>query len=78
MFALEPNAVIVDTGRDGEYWRLIFKEDRTFDRILLNHPVEGTQIQIVKETTEAEFEKMKRRSRDTVVYWCKHLSLIHI
>ena len=73
VFALEPNAVIVDTGRDGEYWRLIFKEDRKFDRILLNHPVEGTQIQIVKETTEAEFEKMKRRSRDTVIYWCKHV-----
>ena len=53
VFALEPNAVIVDTGRDGEYWRLIFKENRKFDRILLDHPVEGTQIQIVKETTEA-------------------------
>lgn len=73
VFALEPNAVIVDTGRDGEYWRLIFKENRKFDRILLNHPVEGTQIQIVKETTAAEFEKMKRRSADTIRYWCKHV-----
>lgn len=73
VFALEPNAVIVDTGRDGEYWRLIFKQDRKFDRILLNHPVEGTQIQIVKETTEAEFEKMKKRSRETIIYWCKHV-----
>jgi molecular chaperone HtpG len=73
VFALEPNAVIVDTGRDGEYWRLIFKENRKFDRILLNHPVEGTQIQIVKETTPAEFEKMKRRSADTITYWCKHV-----
>lgn len=73
VFALDPNAVIVDTGRDGEYWRLIFKENRKFDRILLNHPVEGTQIQIVKETAESEFEKMKRRSMETVKYWCKHL-----
>ncbi len=73
VFALEPDAVIVDTGRDGEYWRLIFKKDRKFDRILLNHPVEGTQIQIVKETNEAEFEKMKRRSRDTIIFWCKHV-----
>lgn len=73
VFALEPNAVIVDTGRDGEYWRLIFKENRKFDRILLNHPVEGTQIQIVKETTEAEFEKMKKRSLETIIYWCKHV-----
>jgi hypothetical protein len=73
VFALEPNAVIVDTGRDGEYWRLIFKENRKFDRILLDHPVEGTQIQIVKETTEAEFEKMKVRSHQTIKYWCKHV-----
>ena len=73
VFALEPNAVIVDTGRDGEYWRLIFKENRKFDRILLDNPVEGTQIQIVKETTEAEFEKMKVRSHQTIKYWCKHV-----
>ena len=73
VFALEPNAVIVDTGRDGEYWRLIFKQNRKFDRILLNHPVEGTQIQIVKETTEQEFEKMKKRSVETIRYWCKHV-----
>lgn len=73
VFALEPDAVIVDTGRDGEYWRLIFKKDRKFDRILLNHPVEGTQIQIVKETSEEQFEKMKRRSAETISYWCKHV-----
>lgn len=73
VFALDPNAVIVDTGRDGEYWRLIFKENRKFDRILLNHPVEGTQIQIVKETTEPEFEKMKRKSSETIRFWCKHV-----
>lgn len=73
VFALEPNAVIVDTGKDGEYWRLIFKEDRKFDRIILPTPVEGTQIQIVKVTTEAEFERAKKRSFDTIRYWCKHV-----
>lgn len=73
VFSLDPNAVIVDTGRDGEYWRLIFKENRKFDRILLDHPVEGTQIQIVKETTPPEFEKMKQRSHQTIKYWCKHV-----
>lgn len=72
VFALEPKAVIVDTGRDGEYWRIFFKEDRTFDRIVLDHPVEGTQIQIIKEVTEAEFNEMRRRGLDTIVYWCKH------
>lgn len=73
VFALEPDAVIVDTGRDGEYWRLIFKKDRKFDRILLNHPVEGTQIQIVKEVPSKTFETMKERSAATIRYWCKHV-----
>ncbi len=73
VFALEPNAVIVDTGKDGEYWRLIFKEDRKFDRIILPTPVEGTQVQIVKVVSEAEFERAKKRSIDTINYWCKHV-----
>lgn len=73
VFALEPDAVIVDTGRDGEYWRLIFKKNRKFDRILLNHPVEGTQIQIVKEVPQATHEEMIKRSRATITYWCKHV-----
>ena len=73
VFALEPNAVIVDTGKDGEYWRLIFREDRKFDRIILPSPVEGTQIQIVKVSNEADFEKAKKRSVDTITYWCKHV-----
>ncbi len=73
VFALDPNAVIVDTGKDGEYWRLIFREDRKFDRIILPTPVEGTQVQIVKVVTEAEFEKAKKRSLETIQYWCKHV-----
>ena len=75
VFALDPGAVIVDTGRDGEYWRLIFKANRKFDRVRLNHPVEGTQIQIVKIVSEAEFEKAKKRSADTIRYWCKHVDV---
>lgn len=73
VFALDPNAVILDTGRDGEYWRLIFKEDRRFDRIILPTPVEGTQIQIVKVVTAEEYKKAKSRSIDTIRYWCKHV-----
>ena len=73
VFALDPNAVIVDTGKDGEYWRLIFREDRKFDRIILPTPVEGTQVQIVKVVSEAEFERAKKRSVETISYWCKHV-----
>jgi len=72
IFALKPKAVFVDTGRDGEYWRIYFKEDRTFDRLVLPRPVEGTQIKWIKELTPKENEDYRAQSRATLTLWCKH------
>ncbi len=72
IFALKPRAVILDTGRGGEYWRIWFEQDRTFKRIVLDRPVEGTQIQFIKELTVTEFISFKERSLKTITYWCKH------
>ena len=33
VFALQPDAVCLDTGRLGESWRVLFRKDRTFTRI---------------------------------------------
>lgn len=73
IFAIAPHAVCVDTGRGGEYWRVIFKKDRSFDLLRLDHAVEGTQIRIFKTVKRAEFEDFQRRAREVVVYWCKHV-----
>lgn len=72
IFALKPKAVFLDTGRDGEYWRLYFKEDRTFDRLILPRPVEGTQIKWIKELTPEENLIYRRETLRVLKHYCKH------
>lgn len=72
IFALKPKAVFVDTGKDGEYWRIYFKEDRTFDRLILPRPVEGTQIKWIKELTPKQNLDYRDESLRTLKKWCKH------
>lgn len=73
VFAISPDAVCVDTGRGGECWRVLFRENKTFDLIALDGPVEGTQIQVIKGMSEAEAERFAQRTREVVSYWCKHV-----
>jgi hypothetical protein len=72
VFALQPELVCVDTGRNGEFWRVLFKADRSFERIALDTPVEGTTIRIYKTASAAEVEAARTRARKTLEYWCKH------
>ncbi|PRP92786.1 heat shock protein 90 [Enhygromyxa salina] len=72
VFAIEPDLVCVDTGRTGEYWRVLFRKDRSFQRIALEHPTEGTTIRIYKHATPAEVERARARAREILEYWCKH------
>ena len=53
VFAIEPQAVCVDTSRDGEHWRVIFGEDRSFRLVRREEPVEGTKIQIFKNISSS-------------------------
>ena len=72
VFALNPKAVVLDTGRDGESWRIFFKEDKTFDRIILDRPVEGTQVQLILQVDSKEYATIRQRSVATLIHWCKH------
>jgi len=72
VFAIEPDAVCVDTSRGGENWRVLFKRDRTFHRIKRDEPEDGTKIQIIKTATPEELAAFKRRAEEVVTYWCKH------
>ncbi|MGI5843878.1 MAG: ATP-binding protein [Candidatus Xenobium sp.] len=72
VFAMEPDLVVVDTGRDGQNWRVIFHPDHHFERISLDMPVDGTTVRVYKPATFEEFQKMRRRGLETVTYWCKH------
>ncbi len=75
VFATRPRAVVVDTGRDGEYWRVLFHEDRTFERLVRHEPIEGTRV-----TSFIPLEKNKLKGfiadcRETVQFWCKHCDI---
>lgn len=72
VFAIDPEVVCLDTGRNGEYWRVLFRKDRTFERIVLDTPIEGTTIRIYKRATESEYRAAKVRAREVLGYWCKH------
>ena len=73
VFALEPDAVCVDTGRGAENWRILFNADRTFTRIALDEPVDGTRVRIFKAMDAPTFEALRDRARGVLTYWCKHV-----
>lgn len=73
VFAIQPDAVCVDTSRAGESWRVLFKKDRSFSLIARDMPVEGTKIKIIKSVTEDDFNDFEERSYQTLKRWCKHL-----
>lgn len=75
VFAMQPDAVCVDTGRYGESWRLVFAPDRTFTRIRLSEPVEGTTIRLFKAMLRSQFEPLERRVRRALLRYCPHVEV---
>jgi len=73
VFAISPDAVCVDTGRAGESWRVLFRADRTFSRIRLPQPVDGTKVQILKRMPFSEFQKLEERLSRLLRYHCQHV-----
>jgi len=74
VFAIQPDAVVVDTSRHGESWRVLFDAQRRYQRLRLEYPVEGTQIRLLKKVSAEEFEELRARARKVLGYWCKHAS----
>ncbi len=73
VFAIEPQAVCIDTSREGEHWRVLFDDKRSFSLIRRSEPVEGTKISIFKPMSRSEFERFRGRAREVLAHWCKHL-----
>jgi molecular chaperone HtpG len=75
IFAIEPEAISIDTSREGEHWRILFDEKRRFSLIRREDPVEGTKIAIYKRTSKPEFEQFRARALEVLRYWCKHVAV---
>lgn len=72
VFAPGPKGVLVQTGRDGEYWEVFFDHDRSFTKAPLATPVEGTQITLFIEGDRARYTEFVARSVETIDHWCRH------
>ena len=72
VFALQPKAVLVHTGRSGEYWEVLFHEDRSFSKTRVDNPVEGTQITIFLEDEYHRYQQLAEEIPATLKHWCSH------
>jgi hypothetical protein len=71
VFAIHPQAVVVDTSRDGENWRVLFHADRSYTLVKMDQPFGGTIVRLLKPMTGSEYRDLEARSRDILAYWCK-------
>ncbi len=74
VFAGAPDLVIVQTGRDAQSWRVLFKADRSYELLAGDAPFEGTQVTLHKRMSAADYETYVKRSREAVTRWCRHSS----
>lgn len=72
VFALKPEAVLVRTGRGGEYWEVLFHADRSFSKGRLEHPVEGTVVSIYVKGDLFYYRDLAEAALQNVRRWCHH------
>lgn len=74
IFAIQPEAVLLRTGRHGESWELLFHKDRSFDKVRIDAPISGTKITLYKHMEPARVPPFVREARWVLGYWCEHSS----
>jgi Histidine kinase-, DNA gyrase B-, and HSP90-like ATPase len=72
IFALGPEAVLLHTGRGGEFWEILFHADRSFTKTRVEEPVEGTQITLYISGDEERYREIVSEGFDTLKRWCRH------
>lgn len=75
VFAWQPDAVVVQTGRAGEAWELTFYADRHFDKRALDEPFEGTTITLLRRGRAPERAQIAEAIRDSLWRWCRFCRL---
>lgn len=71
VFAWEPEAVLVHTGRAGESWELVFHADRSFEKVAVEEPLEGTTIVMLRRGHRSERAAIADAIRDSLWRWCR-------
>lgn len=72
IFAIRPEAVLLETGKHGENWEVLFHKDRSFELRPMDRPIDGTKITLFKRMDREELEKFVEEARFILTYWCEH------
>ena len=72
VFSLDPEAVVVDTGREGQSWRVLFDKERKFELITLPQSVEGTTVSLCIPHGRYELKSLLQDVQKTLAFWCRH------
>lgn len=72
IFAPDPKAVLLHTGRGGECWELLFHPDRSFTKSRIEGPVEGTQITLFLAGDRGRYRQVVAESEAVLRRWCVH------
>ena len=72
IFACKPDVVTVDTGRDGEFWRVLFRADTTWELLKLPDPLEGTRVTLHKAMGPQDYDQFVEKSKASLLRWCRH------
>ncbi|MCA9698519.1 MAG: ATP-binding protein, partial [Myxococcales bacterium] len=75
VFAWDPEVVLVHTGRGGEAWELVFYRDRSFEKVALEDPVEGTTISLMRRGRASERAAIAEAVRESLWRWCRYCPL---
>jgi hypothetical protein len=70
LFAVGPYQVVVDTGRDGVWHRVVFAEDRSYTLLEMPDPFEGTTVRLELSRSVEQAQQDCERLRESAVRWC--------
>ncbi|MBW1878873.1 MAG: ATP-binding protein [Deltaproteobacteria bacterium] len=74
LFAVDPELVTVDTGRDGRHWRVLFDKHRKYTLAEVDEPFEGTTVTLYCRTWGKKAGKLAKEIFRAAHYWCRFAS----
>jgi hypothetical protein len=72
IFAIQPQAVLLQTGRHGESWEVLFHADRSFQVGPMDQAITGTRIILFKRMIPGQVPAYVRDCRWILGWWCEH------